>query len=52
MKVKAEEFRANPARVYRAADKGADVEIEHSHYKDMVFTLTAKEKSDAVKEKE
>ena len=44
MRVKAEEFNKKPASLYRAADKGEKVEIEHNHYPDVVFELVTKEK--------
>lgn len=45
MKTPAEKFRQNPAPVYRAADKGESVVIEHNHYKDKLFLLTAVDKT-------
>jgi hypothetical protein len=40
----ADQFRQNPAPVYRAADKGNRVEITHSHYKDRTYVLVAEDK--------
>lgn len=42
--VTADKFRQNPAPIYRAADKGQTVEITHSHYKDRIYELVAKDK--------
>ena len=44
-KTTAEEFNKSPARIYRAADKGERVEIEHAHYPDRCFVLMAIDKS-------
>ena len=41
MQVTAEEFKKNPRRVYRAADKEEIVIINHTHYPDKVFQLVA-----------
>jgi len=46
MKTTSRKFRDNPAHVYRAADKGATVEIEHKHYPDKRFVLTAEDKEE------
>ena len=43
-KTTANEWRQNPAPVFRAADKGERVEISHDHYKDRRFVLTAEDK--------
>jgi len=44
MKVTAKEFRDRPEKVYRAADKGEPVIINHDRYKDKIFNLTARER--------
>jgi hypothetical protein len=44
MNVTAEEFKKNPRRVYRAADKGEIVTVNHDHYQDKVFQLTARDR--------
>lgn len=48
MKITSKDFNRSPAHVYRAADKGATVEIEHKHYPDKRFVLTAEDKCDEV----
>jgi len=44
MKTTAHKFKKNPNCVYRHADLGGVVTIEHSHYPDKVFELTARER--------
>jgi hypothetical protein len=44
MKTTADEFRKKPQEVYRAADKGDEVVINHDRYRDRVFVLTARER--------
>ena len=44
MNVTAEEFKKNPQRVYRAADKGGVVKINHGHYHDRIFELVARDR--------
>jgi len=51
LKVTAEEFKKNPRRVYRAADKGGIVKINHDHYQDKVFELTARDRMPLAEEK-
>jgi len=43
MKTTAHKFKKNPNCVYRHADLGGVVTIEHSHYPDKVFELTARD---------
>ena len=43
--VDAVHFSKQPAGVYRAADLGKDVTIEHNHYPDKVFKLMAIDRS-------
>ena len=43
--IDAKKFGKQPAGVYRAADLGKDVTIQHSHYPDRVFKLMAIDKS-------
>lgn len=38
----AEEFSNKPLQVYRSADKGEQVTINHSRYPDVVFELTVR----------
>ena len=38
----AEEFSNKPQQIYREADKGNSVTINHSRYPDVVFELTAR----------
>jgi hypothetical protein len=38
----AEEFSNRPLQVYREADKGNKVTINHSRYPDVIFELTAR----------
>lgn len=38
----AEEFSNKPALIYREADKGSTVTINHSRYPDVIFELTAR----------
>ena len=38
----ADEFRKQPAKVYRAADKDGEVKINHDRYNDLVFVLSTK----------
>jgi len=45
-KVTAEEFNKQPGAVYRAADRGQKVVINHDHFKDKVFTLTATDREE------
>ncbi|MFW0778453.1 MAG: hypothetical protein ACN2B6_12130 [Rickettsiales bacterium] len=42
MKTTAKKFSRSPNEIYRAADKGETVVINHDHYKDRVFELTAR----------
>ena len=42
MKTTADEFRKKPHDVYRAADQGDTVTINHDRYRDKVFELTAR----------
>ena len=51
MNVTAEEFKKNPRRVYRAADKEEIVIINHDHYQDIVFELTARDRKPLAEEK-
>lgn len=44
MDTTAHKFKKNPNCVYRHADLGGVVTIEHSHYPDKVFELTARER--------
>ena len=38
----AKEFNKAPLAVFRKADKGKVVKINHSHYPDVIFELTAR----------
>ena len=42
----ANELNKQPAPAFRAADKGLEVVITHSHYPDRVFKLVAEDKED------
>ena len=42
--VPAEKFNKHPAPIYRAASKGEKVTINHAHYPDQYFYLTAVDK--------
>lgn len=44
MKITATEMQIEPGKVYRAADKGEKVTINHDRYPDKVFELTARER--------
>lgn len=44
MKTTADQFNKKPQDVYRAADKGETVTINHDRYKDKVFELTARDR--------
>ena len=44
MNVTADEFRKKPQDVYRSADKGENVIINHDRYKDKVFELKARDR--------
>ena len=43
-KFTAKQMHHAPAQVFRAADRDGKAEIEHSHYKDRVFELTARDR--------
>ena len=43
-KFTAKQMNHAPAQVFRAADRDGKAEIEHSHYKDRVFELTARDR--------
>lgn len=38
----AEEFSNKPQQIYREADKGSTVTINHSRYPDVIFEITAR----------
>ncbi len=44
MKTTAAEFKRNPQKHYRAADKGEIVTINHDRYRDVVFELTSRKR--------
>jgi len=41
----AKQFNKNPASVYRAADKGDVVRLNHDRYPDKIFELTARDRA-------
>lgn len=47
----AEEFSNKPLQVYRSADKGESVTINHSRYPDVVFEITARPRRAKLEEK-
>lgn len=44
MKTTADEFRKKPHDVYRAADRGETVVINHDRYRDKVFELRSRDR--------
>jgi len=48
----AEEFNKHPHRVYREADKEGSVRINHSHYRDRIFELRARNRREEWEEEE
>jgi len=42
--VNAEEFNKNPLKIYREADLNNEVRINHLHYPDKIFVLSARKR--------
>lgn len=52
IKITAKEFHERPKSVYRAADKGERVIINHDRYEDIVFEIIARERRTCLPEHE